>query len=68
MSEGRNLTKMRAKHSKRKNQIPIPMELAHAMGPDWQIVLDSLRPVGSPMAAMLDRGKTAITLEPVESK
>jgi predicted deacylase len=39
------------------------LELAHAMGPDWQIVLDSPRPVGSPMAAMLDRGKTAITVE-----
>jgi predicted deacylase len=39
------------------------LELAHAMGPDWQIVLDSSRPVGSPMAAMLDRGKTAITVE-----
>lgn len=39
------------------------LELAHAMGPEWQIVLDSPRPVGSPMAAMLDRGKTAITVE-----
>jgi predicted deacylase len=43
------------------------LELAHAMGPDWQIVLDSVRPVGSPMAAMLDRGKTAITVELGES-
>ena len=39
------------------------LELAQAMGPDWQIILDSPRPVGSPMAVMLDRGKTAITVE-----
>jgi len=39
------------------------LELSRAMGPEWQIVLDSPQPVGSPMAAMLERGKTAITVE-----
>jgi len=39
------------------------MELARAMGPDWQIILDTPRPAGSPMAAMLQRGKTGITVE-----
>jgi predicted deacylase len=38
-------------------------ELARAMGPDWEIIMDSPRPVGSPMAAMLQRGKPAITVE-----
>jgi len=38
-------------------------ELARAMGPDWQILMDSPRPTGSPMAAMLSRDKTAITVE-----
>jgi len=39
------------------------LELARAMGPEWPIILDSPRPIGSPMAAMLARGKTAITVE-----
>lgn len=39
------------------------MELAQAMGPEWPIILDSPRPSGSPLAAMLERGKTAITVE-----
>ena len=33
------------------------------MGPGWEIVLDAPRSVGSPMAAMSDRGKPAITVE-----
>lgn len=39
------------------------LELARAMGEDWTIVLDTPHPVGSPMAAMVDRGKVAITVE-----
>jgi predicted deacylase len=39
------------------------MELARAMGPEWPIILDTPRPSGSPMAAMLQRGKTGITVE-----
>ena len=38
-------------------------ELARAMGPDWQIILDTPHPVGSPMAAMVNRDKIAITVE-----
>ena len=38
-------------------------ELAKAMGPDWQIILDTPHPVGSPMADMVNRDKTAITVE-----
>ena len=38
-------------------------ELARAMGADWSIILDTPHPVGSPMAAMVDRGKVAITVE-----
>ena len=39
------------------------MELARAMGEDWRILLDTPHPVGSPMAAMVERGKRAITVE-----
>jgi len=39
------------------------MELACAMGPEWPIILDTPKPAGSPMAAMLQRGKTGITVE-----
>ena len=39
------------------------LELARAMGADWPIVLDTPHPVGSPMAAMVERGKIAITVE-----
>jgi predicted deacylase len=39
------------------------LELARAMGPDWEIILDTPRAAGSPMAAMLDHGKRAITVE-----
>jgi predicted deacylase len=38
-------------------------ELARAMGPDWEIILDMPRAAGSPMAAMLEHGKCAITVE-----
>ena len=39
------------------------LRLAQAMGEDWPIILDTPHPVGSPMAAMVDRGKVAITVE-----
>lgn len=39
------------------------VELAKAMGPDWQIILDTPHPVATPMAAMYSRGKPAITVE-----
>ena len=38
-------------------------ELARAMGADWKIILDTPHPVGSPMAAMVNRDKIAITVE-----
>ncbi len=38
-------------------------ELARAMGTGWEILLDVPRAVGSPMAAMMEQGKTAITVE-----
>jgi predicted deacylase len=38
-------------------------ELARAMGTDWEIILDTPRATGSPMAAMLEQGKCAITVE-----
>jgi len=38
-------------------------ELARAMGPEWPIILDTPHPVGTPMAAMLSRGKPALTVE-----
>ena len=38
-------------------------ELARAMGADWPIILDTPHPVGSPMAAMVERDKIAITVE-----
>jgi len=39
------------------------VELAKAMGPDWQIILETPHPVATPMAAMYGRGKPAITVE-----
>jgi predicted deacylase len=39
------------------------LELAKAMGADWPIVLESPHPTGSPMAAMLQRDKPALTVE-----
>ncbi len=38
-------------------------ELARAMGPDWPIIFETPRPVGSPLAAMTERGKPALTIE-----
>jgi predicted deacylase len=38
-------------------------ELARAMGPDWPIILETPHPTGTPMAAMLARGKPAISVE-----
>lgn len=38
-------------------------ELARAMGPEWPIILETPHPVGTPMAAMLSRGKPALTVE-----
>jgi predicted deacylase len=42
---------------------PASQELARAMGEGWSLVLTANRPTGSPMAAMLDAGKTGITVE-----
>lgn len=39
------------------------LELAKSMGPGWEIILDAPRSAGSPMAAMADRNKPAITVE-----
>jgi predicted deacylase len=39
------------------------LELAQAMGAGWEIILDTPHPVGSPMAAMVERDKAAITVE-----
>lgn len=38
-------------------------ELARAMGEGWKLALKSFLPKGSPMAAMLEAGKTGITVE-----
>jgi predicted deacylase len=38
-------------------------ELARAMGPDWPILLETPHPVNTPMAAMANLGKPAITVE-----
>jgi predicted deacylase len=42
---------------------PKSFELARAMGPEWPIVLETPHPVGTPMAAMLQRQKPALTVE-----
>jgi predicted deacylase len=39
------------------------MELAKAMGRGWGLILKSFLPKGNPMAAMLEKGKTGITVE-----
>jgi len=39
------------------------LELAKAMGEGWPLILHSPHPSGSPMAAMLEKGKAAITIE-----
>lgn len=38
-------------------------ELARAMGEAWRLVLKAFLPKGNPMAAMLEAGKTGITVE-----
>jgi predicted deacylase len=38
-------------------------ELGRAMGADWPVLLETPHPLGSPMAAMVDMGKPAITVE-----
>lgn len=42
---------------------PQGVELAKAMGPQWDLLLKSFSDRGSPMAAMAQRGKPAITVE-----
>jgi len=39
------------------------VELAKAMGRGWGLVLSAISPKGNPMAAMLEAGKTGITVE-----
>ncbi len=39
------------------------LELARAMGPGWGLALTAPNPKGNPMAAMLDAGKTGLTVE-----
>jgi predicted deacylase len=45
------------------NEDPASDELAKAMGRGWDLVLSALSPKGNPMAAMLEVGKTGITVE-----
>jgi predicted deacylase len=42
---------------------PEGLELAKAMGPEWDLLLKSFSDRGSPMAAMKQHGKAAITVE-----
>jgi len=42
---------------------PEGLELAKAMGPEWDLLLKSFADRGSPMAAMKSKGKPAITVE-----
>jgi len=39
------------------------LELAKAMGPEWDVVLKAARPSGSPMAVLYEQGKQSITIE-----
>ena len=39
------------------------VELAKAMGRGWGLILSAISPKGNPMAAMLEAGKTGITVE-----
>lgn len=39
------------------------LELAKAMGKGWGLILKSFLPKGNPMAVMLEKGKTGITVE-----
>lgn len=45
------------------NPTPEGIELAKAMGPQWDLLLKSFSDRGSPMAAMKAKGKPAITVE-----
>ena len=45
------------------NPTPEGLELAKAMGPEWDLLLKSFSDRGSPMAAMKQHGKAAITVE-----
>jgi len=45
------------------NPTPEGLELAKAMGPAWDLLLKSFSDRGSPMAAMKQHGKSAITVE-----
>jgi uncharacterized protein len=45
------------------NPTPAGLELAKAMGPQWDLLLKSFADRGSPMAAMKQKGKPAITVE-----
>jgi len=45
------------------NATPDGLELAKAMGPQWDLLLKSFSDRGSPMAAMKQHGKPAITVE-----
>jgi predicted deacylase len=45
------------------NPTPAGLELAKAMGPEWDLLLKSFSDRGSPMAAMKQHGKPAITVE-----
>jgi predicted deacylase len=45
------------------NPTPEGLELAKAMGPEWDLLLKSFSDRGSPMAAMKHKGKPAITVE-----
>jgi uncharacterized protein len=50
-------------HAQFYNPTPGGLELAKAMGPEWDLLLKSFADRGSPMAAMKQRGKPAITVE-----
>jgi len=41
----------------------LSLELAKAMGPGWELLLDSPHPKGSPMAELFEQGKPAISIE-----
>jgi predicted deacylase len=45
------------------NDTPEGLELAKAMGPEWDLLLKSFSDRGSPMAAMKQQGKPGITVE-----
>ena len=41
----------------------LSMEMAKAMGPNWDLFLESAHPTGSPMAELFEQGKPAISVE-----